>query len=86
MVYPLEGTFTMRQVFDHYILWCIPSPTLANMNFYHVHPPHEIPPLYPKIFLPCKMKGVAPSTPFEVDRSTTLSLEGLFVCSSMNYW
>ena len=86
MVYPLEGTSAIRQVSNQYILWYLPSPLVANKNFSHVHPPHEIPPLYPKHFLPCKMKGVAPSNPFEIYRSSNLNLEDLFLCSSMNYW
>ena len=73
MVYPIEGTSTMKQVYDQYILWYLPSPPLANMNFSHVHPPHEIPPLYPKHFLQCKMKGMVHSNTFEVDRSETLT-------------
>ena len=85
MVYPLECTSTVRQVYDQYIIWCLPSPTLANSNFSHVHLPLEIPPLYPKHFLPCKMKGVAHSNPFEVDRSPNFTLEGIFVFFPKNH-
>ena len=85
MVYPPEGTYAMRQVTDQYILWYLPSPILTDMNFSHAHPPPKIPPLCPKHFLPCNMKGVTFSTPFEVERSTTLTIEGIFVCSSMTY-
>ena len=86
MVYILEGTSSMRQMSDQYILWYLPSPILSNQNFSHVHPPHEIPPLYARHFFPCNMKGVKPSTPFEVDRSATLTVEGSFLCSSISYW
>ena len=86
MVYTLEGTSIMRQVADKYILWYIPSPILAYLNFSHAHPPPKILLLFPKHFLPCNMKGVKPSTPFRGDRYATLTLEWIFVCSSKSYW
>ena len=79
MVYPIESIYAMGLVSYQYILWYLPSPKLANVNVSHVHPPHEIPPLYPKHFLPCNMKGVEYLNPFEVDHSTNLTLEGAFV-------
>ena len=86
MVYPPEGTSAMRQVTDQYILWYLPSPIFIDLNFSHAHPPLEIPPLCPKHFLPCSMKGMTFLTPFEVYRSATLNLEGIVMCSSMSYW
>ena len=85
MVYPPNDTYAMIQEAEQYILWYLPSPILANINFSHAHPPPEIPPLCPKHFLPCNMNAVTFSTPFEVDRSVTLTLEGIIVCSSMSY-
>ena len=71
----LECIYATSQMLGQDLLWNIISPTLANQNFLHVHPPHEVPPSYLMHFLPCKMKGVVHPTPFEFDIFSTLTLE-----------